>query len=97
MLGQVQYQATTKNLSELLDHVNDIMSNFDYVKAFDKVNHSLLIQKLNRYGINQSLFNWITSFLSDRTHTVTVNGIHSIIAKIISGYCKEQFFVLFCS
>lgn len=83
-------------LSELLDHIDDILTGFqdgedsdviylDYAKAFDKVDHALLVQKLRKYGIHPQLISWIASFLSDRTQTVVVNGIHSFIAKIMSG------------
>ena len=39
----------------------------DYSKAFDKVNHNKLIEKLKNLGTPQILINWFTSFLEERT------------------------------
>jgi len=35
----------------------------DFEKAFDKVSHKLLIQKLRYYKLNESIILWIESFL----------------------------------
>ena len=83
-------------LTQLLHHFDDILENLmnnadldsiylDYAKAFDKVDHALLIKKLERYGINPKVVNWIKSFLSDRSQQVVVDGHMSILALIISG------------
>ena len=57
----------------------------DYAKAFDKVDHDLLIKKLERYGLPPIITKWITSFLKDHSQTVVVHGKHSIAGSIISG------------
>ena len=83
-------------LTQLLHHFDDILENYmngsdtdciylDYAKAFDKVDHSLLIAKLNKYGINPKVIQWIDSFLSNRTQHVAVDGHMSFPALIISG------------
>ena len=38
----------------------------DFIKAFDTVNHGLLIAKLTPFGINGSLFEWFESYLEGR-------------------------------
>ena len=57
----------------------------DFAKAFDKVNHSLLIHKLQRYGIRGEVKAWIEDFLRDRTQAVVVNGTKSETAPVRSG------------
>ena len=57
----------------------------DFSKVFDKVDIRLLLEKLHRYGFNQSLVSWIESFLVGRTQTVVLDGIHSFVATILSG------------
>ena len=57
----------------------------DFAKAFDKVNHSLLVHKLHHYGIRGMLLTWISDFLRDRRQAVVVNGIRSDFIKVQSG------------
>ncbi|KAL5254793.1 hypothetical protein ACHWQZ_G014287 [Mnemiopsis leidyi] len=57
----------------------------DYAKAFDRVDHELLISKLERYGFHPSLISWIKSFLSNRDQVVVLDGVQSFIAGILSG------------
>ena len=57
----------------------------DYAKAFDKVDHKILLEKLKLYGIHTTLINWIDNFLSVRMQGVIVNGHLSFLALIISG------------
>ena len=83
-------------LTQMLDHFDDIYKGFtrgedtdsmylDYAKAFDKVDLSFLVLKLRRYGFHHELTDWIESFLSDREQLLVLNGIHSDIAKVLSG------------
>ena len=46
----------------------------DLAKAFDCVDHSILLQKLPHYSIISNAFSWLTSFLSGRTQQVTFQG-----------------------
>ena len=57
----------------------------DYAKAFDKVDHKLLLQKLKAYGITGRLYQWIRSFLSNRHQTVVIDGQHSQPKPVVSG------------
>ena len=57
----------------------------DYAKAFDKVDHQLLLSKLQLYGFHSQIIRWIESFLTNRSQQVIVDGHMSITAPIISG------------
>ena len=58
----------------------------DYKKAFDKVPHLLLLQKL-RYilELDITLMDWIQDFLTSRTQKVVVNGQASSSCVVTSG------------
>ena len=49
----------------------------DFQKAFDTVNHSVLLAKLEHYGIRGTINKWFESYLSNRKHSVTINGFDS--------------------
>ena len=44
----------------------------DFAKAFDKVSHAKLVQKLKAYGIDAILVRWIESFLTGRKQRVLI-------------------------
>ncbi len=57
----------------------------DLSKAFDTINHSTLLSKLNFYGIRGIANSWFKSYLSDRYQYTEVNGIASNILESICG------------
>ena len=57
----------------------------DLEKAFDTVNHKILLAKLDHLGINCSSNKWLTSYLSNRSQCVTVNGVNSEYLPINCG------------
>lgn len=46
----------------------------DFEKAFDKADHGVLMQKLEKIGVKGTLGKWIHSFLMKRTQIVTIYG-----------------------
>ena len=54
-------------------------------KAFDKVDHKIVLQKLSLLGVRGKLLLWIKSFLTSRTQRVMVNGVLSNACPVISG------------
>ena len=64
----------------------DIHSIFlDWSKAFDRVCHHTLLQKLHKIGVCEQLWDWIKSFLYDRTQCVRFNGFISDFVPVTSG------------
>ena len=82
--------------TQLLAHTNYIHSGLvegsgvdsiyiDYAKAFDKVDHKVLLQKLKHYSVNDHYIEWIKSFLEGRFQTVNVDGFYSFPTPVLSG------------
>ena len=59
-------------LLETNDYVRCLL--VDFSKAFDTVNHFILIDKLQKLDIPLIVINWIINFLSDRMQQVVING-----------------------
>ena len=57
----------------------------DLQKAFDTVDHGILLMKLKAMGFSASAVRWFSSYLSDRHQLVDVSGVHSTDAGITCG------------
>ena len=57
----------------------------DFSKAFDKVDHKLLLHKLDHYGIRGSLLSWLGDFLTNRKQQVVIAGQQSLSDDVTSG------------
>ena len=73
-------------IARALDDGKEIRSVFfDISKAFDRVWHGGLLHKIQNFGIKGKLFDWIKSYLSDRSQKVILNGKSSNIIKTNAG------------
>ncbi len=57
----------------------------DMAKAFDRVDHLLLLQKLESVGVHAINLSWFRSYLSQRSICTDVDGHHSSFRSISSG------------
>ena len=71
-----------KSLNE--DHEVDVIY-LDFAKAFDKVDHTVLLEKLKKYGVQGKAHAWIQEFLLNRKQTVVVEGHKSSFKTVRSG------------
>jgi len=63
----------------------------DFSKAFDSVPHKRLLIKLQSYGVDGKVLQWIQSFLSDRRQKVYVSGAGSSWSYVTSGVPQVLF------
>ncbi|KAF7236297.1 Tenascin-X [Varanus komodoensis] len=57
----------------------------DFSKAFDKVPHDILVEKLRSFGIHQSTVRWIMAWLTEQKQRVTISGESSGWWPVTSG------------
>ena len=81
------YHDMVSNLDVALDRgqkQTDVII-MDFAKAFDKVPHMRLLYKLDYYGIRRSTHKWISSWLSERSQKVVLDGQASDPVPVLSG------------
>ena len=62
----------------------------DLRKAFNSVNHSILLTKLEHYGVRGNALKLIQSYLSNRKHHIQGANIKSSLNSIISGVYQSS-------
>ena len=58
---------------------------FDFMKAFDKVIHNIVLDKLTFIGVSPELVGWIKCFLVERIMQVRISGVTSSSVPVTSG------------
>ena len=76
----------TKNIRQALDEEFIGCGIFvDLQRAFDTVDHEIILAKLNHYGVCGVSNDWFRSHLSNRQQYVSINGYDSGLTKINYG------------
>ena len=57
----------------------------DFKKAFDSVNHNILLSKLELYGIRGTSLKWFRSYFSNRKQICSINGKQSAVNELKCG------------
>ena len=61
------------------------MDILDLQKAFDTVNHKILISKLRAMDVGQAALKWFDSYLGGREQTVEISGVFSEFRTVTCG------------
>jgi hypothetical protein len=76
----------TEKIRQALDNKNFACGVFiDIQKAFDTVDHKILLCKLQHYGVRGIPLCWFSSYLYNRKQFVSINGIKSELANSFNG------------
>ena len=86
-------------INKLLDAINSSqmigMVMIDFRKAFDLVDHTLLLKKLKYYKISEETISWFSSYLLGRKQKVFVNNTLSESETILCGGPRDLFWALY--
>lgn len=91
--GFISGRSTVTNLVTITQFLSDAMDRneqvdviyTDFSKAFDVIDHSILLKKLDSFGFSTALLKLIQSYLLDRKCYVYYNGYSSKVFKASSG------------
>ena len=91
LCGFVGGKSTTTNLTIFKNFLADSLDrgvqvdviHTDFSKAFDQVDHSILLNKLKYYGIDRSIFSLMKSYLTDRTQAVILQSVESNVILVL--------------
>jgi hypothetical protein len=91
--GFLRGKSTTAQLLQVLQEIGEMLDKrvqidlvyLDFAKAFERVDHRLMVNKLKNFGISGTLLNWFEDYLSNRHQRVTMLGKTSHPLPILSG------------
>ena len=79
----LDYVGAIERALEKGEHVIGIFC--DLSKAFDTLNHEILLSKLEHYGIRETALSWFRSYLASRKQYVDWNGFRSSLLPLETG------------
>jgi len=91
---QAQLISIIEEIQYALDHHHQVdLIMLDFCKAFDTVAYNHLLNKLKYYGIQGKIYEWLYTWLIQRTQRVVLDGFTSNYIKVESGmgYLKGQY------
>jgi len=87
--------STSQAVMEVLDNIYQSCDNcetmgiyLDLQKAFDTVNHSILLKKLEIYGVREIIQKWFKSYLSNRKQYIVLSNHESELESITCGVAQ---------
>ena len=84
---QSAYRPCHSTETALLKVVNDLfLALLDFSSAFDTIDHTILVHRLHTvFGFTDTVLQWFSSYLTDRTHYVSLSNHCSAFAHVHSG------------
>jgi len=97
--GGLRGRSTTHALVDALHHWHSAVDKgqsvrtvfIDYAKAFDHVDHNILVAKMIAFGLPDVIIRWICSFLSDRRQRIKIGNVLSDWQLISAGMAQGSY------
>jgi len=83
---------TITTLTSLWRKVFKLISFTLILKAFDNINHSILLNKLSSFGGGDPLLNWLSNFIINRNQLIRFNNSFSRNIEVSSGVLQGSHF-----
>jgi hypothetical protein len=94
--NQHGFVKSKSTVASLVTYPNDVLPSvcsqgqfdsvhFDLSQAFDKVTHTLLLDKLSNFGLTSFYVNWFQSYLSNRSSFFRILGKFYSLFSVLSG------------
>lgn len=101
-------KSTNNAILDCLEFIYNALNNkdgivgvfFDLTRAFNTINHKLLLSKMYGMGVRGVAHDWVRSYLSGRTQTVVIQGVKSHVGEDCLGVPQGSilgplFFIIF--